>query len=286
MATPASRWKQRLATLATSLAVTLAASVAWGLPAHAATVVYTALGDSYSSGVGTRSYYSDGTSCQRSQYAYPVLVKSQIGATTFVFAACSGAKVGDVLNTQLGSLSASTTHITLSVGGNDAGFGSVISKCALPWPYTCWGEINNANAYITNTLPGALDNLYNRIRALAPNARVVIVGYPRLFNESDCQSLSRISPGEQVELNHTADLLATTIQSRAVAHGFAFADPRPSFKGHAVCDATEWINGISNPTSESYHPNQTGHASGYTPLVKNALQSATVKAAAAAKSKK
>ncbi|WP_238013351.1 SGNH/GDSL hydrolase family protein [Dactylosporangium sp. AC04546] len=280
MATPASRWRQRLFTLATSLTVTLAASVAWSLPAHAASVVYTALGDSYSSGVGTRTYYSDGTNCQRSPMAYPVLVKSQLAAATFVFAACGGAKVTDVLNTQLGSLSATTTHVTVSVGGNDAGFGNVIGRCALPWPYTCWGEIDNANAYITGTLPGALDNLYNRIRALAPKARVVVVGYPRLFNESDCQSLARISPGEQIELNDTADLLATTIKGRATAHGFAFVDPRSSFTGHAICDATEWINGISNPTSESYHPNQAGHASGYAPLVKSALLATTVKAAA------
>ncbi len=34
---------------------------------------YVALGDSYSSGTGTRTYISDGTSCQRSVYAYPSL---------------------------------------------------------------------------------------------------------------------------------------------------------------------------------------------------------------------
>ncbi|MDQ3157063.1 MAG: hypothetical protein M3Q98_10115 [Actinomycetota bacterium] len=42
------------------------------------------------------------------------------------------------------------------------------------------------------------------------------------------------------------------------------------FVGHAVCGDPEWINGLSNPTSDSYHPNKTGHASGYFPLV-NAL---------------
>jgi lysophospholipase L1-like esterase len=278
MAPPTPRWRPRLVTLAIGLAATLAASLAWALPAHAATVVYTALGDSYSSGVGTRTYYSDGTSCYRSPYAYPVLDANQIGATTFAFAACSGAKVNDVLNTQLGSLSAATTHVTMTVGGNDAGFTHVITQCALPWPYTCWGDINNANTFITNTLPGMLDNLYNRIRALAPNARVVIVGYPRLFNESDCQSLARISPGEQAAMNDSADLLDTTIQGRAAAHGFAFVDPRAAFTGHAICDAAEWLNGLSYPTMESYHPNRTGHSSGYAPLVKNALLALTAAA--------
>ena len=31
--------------------------------------------------------------------------------------------------------------------------------------------------------------------------------------------------------------------------------------------STEWINGLSNPTSESYHPKVTGQADGYYPVV-------------------
>jgi lysophospholipase L1-like esterase len=250
----------------TGLFVTLA----FATPAHAATKPYTALGDSYSSGVGTRTYISDGTSCHRSTYAYPYLTAAAVGGT-LTFAACGGATVASVLSGQLSSLSAGTTYVTLSVGGNDAGFSSVIEKCALPWPYTCWGNIDSANTYIRNTLPGTLDNLYNKIHSLAPNARVVIVGYPRLFNVSDCQSLARISPGEQSALNASADLLDSIISGRAAAHGFRFVDPRSVFQGHAVCDSAEWINGLSNPTMESYHPNRTGQSSGYTPLVKAAL---------------
>ena len=51
-----------------------AAAVLLGLgtgPASAAVPGYVALGDSYASGTGTRSYLSDGTSCQRSVYATP-----------------------------------------------------------------------------------------------------------------------------------------------------------------------------------------------------------------------
>ena len=279
MASRPPRWRLRLLSLASSAAVALTAIAAWAPPAHAAGVVYTALGDSYASGVGTRTYYSDGTSCYRAPYAYPALDASRIGATTFAFAACSGARVSDVLNKQLGSLSAATTYVTVTVGGNDAGFSQVISQCALPWPYTCWGNIDNANSYIKNTLPGTLDKLYDRIRALAPGARVLVVGYPRLFNESDCQSIARISPGEQASLNDTADLLATTLQARAVAHGFVFVDPRTAFTGHAVCDAVEWINGPSYPTMESYHPNRTGQDTGYAALVKNAMLSTSTAAA-------
>ncbi|OKI74105.1 SGNH/GDSL hydrolase family protein [Micromonospora sp. CB01531] len=278
MAPVAPRHRSRLVTLAVAVLAGLAPAVLWALPAQAAAPLYTALGDSYASGVGTRSYYSDGTSCSRSPYAYPVLDANQIGAS-LTFAACSGAKVADVSNNQLGSLSSSTSYVTLTVGGNDAGFSSVITQCAKPWPYTCWGDIDKANTYIRNTLSGTLDALYNKIRSKAPSARVVIVGYPRLSNESDCQSLSRISPGEQAALNDTADLLNETIKARAVAHSFPFVDPRAAFTGHAVCDAVEWINGLSNPTSESYHPNRTGQSGGYAPLVKSAMAGTTTAAA-------
>jgi len=240
--------------------------------AQAAAGPYTALGDSYSSGVGTRTYYSDSGSCYRGPNAYPVQVAARLGAP-LTFAACSGAKVPDVLN-QLGSLGASTALVTVSVGGNDAGFADVITRCALPWPWTCTTQINNANTYIRNTLPGALDNLYNQIRAKAPNARVVVVGYPRLFNGEECNAGARISPGEQSSLNATADLLATTISGRAAAHGFGFVDVRTAFTGHAVCADVEWLNGLSNPVLESYHPNTAGQTAGYTPLVASALSAA------------
>jgi hypothetical protein len=248
----------------------IASMLAAGIPASAVPA-YTALGDSYSSGTGTRTYYSDSPSCQRSPYAYPVIDNLRLGAA-LTFVACAGARVADVQNNQLGSLNGSTSYVTVSVGGNDAGFSSVISACARPWPYTCWTEINNANNFIRNTLPGRLSGLYTTIRGRAPSARVVVVGYPRIFNGEECNFGARISPGEQAELNRTADLLATTTAAAAGAAGFPFADVRGVFTGHAVCDDVEWINGLSNPIGESYHPNIAGHANGYAGLVEIALR--------------
>jgi len=256
------------------LAVLVAAMALVGIPAQAAAGPYTALGDSYASGVGSREYYPDSGDCHRSPHAYPVLVGQSLGAP-LTFAACSGARVPDVLN-QLGSLSASTAYVSVSVGGNDAGFADVITQCALPWPWTCTTEINNANNFIRNTLPGLLDDLYTRIGDRAPNARVAVVGYPRLFNGEECNPAARISPAEQSSLNQTADLLATTTAARASAHGFAFVDVRSAFNGHAVCDDAEWINGLSNPILESYHPKAVGQSSGYAPLVRAQLASLAV----------
>ena len=238
-------------------------------------VRYVALGDSYSSGTGTRTYYDSG--CQRSVTSYPYLLHNAHPSWTFVHAACSGAKTGDILNTQSSSLNSSTNWVTYTIGGNDAGFSSVITECAKPgWASNCNGAIDNAQSYINNTLPGRLDLVNNKIKSLAPTAQVIALDYPRLFNGEDCNGGTWFSPSEETRLNQTADLLKTKISQAATRAGanFLFRDVIPPFIGHAVCDggggsSTEWINGLSNPVGESYHPKTTGHANGYYPVVHN-----------------
>jgi lysophospholipase L1-like esterase len=228
---------------------------------------YVALGDSYSSGVGTRTYFDSG--CQRSVYAYPYLLSQQRPNTQLTFAACSGAKTGDVLANQVGSITSDTKIVTITIGGNDAGFSSVIFECAKPsWASNCAGKVTTAQNYIRNTLPGQLDSVYNSIRSHSAIATVVVLSYPRLFNGQDCNAGTWFSPDDETRLNATADLLRDVTRTRAQAHSFSFKDAIPPFIGHAVCDATEWLNGLSNPTSESYHPNRTGQSSGYLPLVR------------------
>jgi lysophospholipase L1-like esterase len=228
--------------------------------AHAAPS-YVALGDSYASGVGTRSYLPDSGACQRSTKSYPYVDAARIGAT-LTSVACSGARVADVTANQLGPLNAGVNFVTLQVGGNDAGFSSVITECAKPaWLGNCDGAINTAQATINNTIPGRLTTLYATVRSRATTAKVVIVGYPRLFNGTDCNAGTFFSAAEMTRLNQTADLLNGKISAAAGAAGYAFVNPTSAFIGHSVCGSPEWINGLSNPISESYHPNVTGQAS-------------------------
>ncbi|MEU5875819.1 SGNH/GDSL hydrolase family protein [Glycomyces sp. NPDC047369] len=261
---------RRISTLAAALAVAVVSILALTSgAAQAQTIEYVALGDSYASGVGTRSYLDDGSGCSRSESAYPSLFADAAGAD-LEFAACSGAKTGDVLSKQLGALSSSTDLVTITVGGNDTGWAGVVQQCAYPYPWTCDDEIDDAEAFIRDQLPAKLHAVYDAIEAAAPNAQVVVLGYPRLFNGEECNAITRISPGEQSQLNAAADLLATTTGQVAASHGFDYIDVRDAFDGHAVCDDTEWVNGISYPIGESYHPNAAGQRDGYFPLL-NAL---------------
>ncbi|AHI01409.1 SGNH/GDSL hydrolase family protein [Kutzneria albida] len=242
--------------LLTTLLVLATTALAGAGVAQAAAPGYVALGDSYASGVGTRQYTD--ANCKRSAAAYPSLIAPRIGAT-LNFQACSGAKTADVLNNQVAALNSTTKYVSIAVGGNDIGFASVIEKCALPF-YDCTGDINKALDAARNTLPGSLNAVYTQIHNRAPNAKVAVVGYPRLFNGQECNLLARISSKEQGQLNAGADVLDEVVKGRAAAYGFTFVDIRGPFTGHAVCDKAEWINGLSNPISESYHPNTNGHA--------------------------
>jgi len=249
--------------------VVLACALSGGVAAAALADNYVALGDSYSSGTGTRDY-SLNSGCQRGPYAYPALIKADRPNTNLTFVACSGAKTGDVLANQVSALSTSTNIVTITIGGNDAGFSSVITACAEPL-VSCTSKITTAQNYINNTLPGALNGVYSQIKSRAPNARVVVLGYPRLFMGVDCNAGTFFSGDEMTKLNATADMMKNVISARAAAYGFTFKDAIPSFIGHAVCSSTEWLNGLSNPISDSYHPNRTGHKSGYEALVRSVI---------------
>jgi len=251
----------------------LAAAISAVFAGQAWATKYVALGDSYSSGTGTRTFYE--STCQRSVYAYPYLLHNAHPEWTFVNASCSGAKTGDILNTQSASLTSDTNWVTYTIGGNDAGFSTVITTCAQPsWASDCNGAINTAQSYIKNTLPGRLDLVNNKIKEKSPSAKVIVLDYPKLFNGEDCNALTWFSPSEETRLNETAEQLRGVVSAAATRAGsnFIFRDVIPPFVGHAVCDggggsSTEWINGLSNPTGESYHPKVTGHADGYYPVV-------------------
>src|SRR5436190_5580965 len=175
----------------------LAACVIFSSPAWA--TKYVARGDSYSSGTGTRTYYD--SNCQRSVYAYPYLLHNAHPSWTFVQAACAGAKTGDILNTQASSVTSDTNWVSYTIGGNDAGFSSVIAECTQPsWSSDCDGAIDNAQAFIQNTLPGRLDQVNNTIKSRAPSATVVALDYPRLFNGTDCNAFTWFSAHEMTRL--------------------------------------------------------------------------------------
>ncbi|WP_405874533.1 MULTISPECIES: SGNH/GDSL hydrolase family protein [unclassified Streptomyces] len=233
---------------------------------QAAATGYVALGDSYSSGVGAGSYISASGDCKRSTKAYPYLWAAAHAPSTFDFTACSGARTGDVLASQLGPLSTATGLVSISIGGNDAGFADVMTTCVLQSDSACLSRINTAKAYVDSTLPGQLNNVYSAISSKAPNAHVVVLGYPHFYKlGATCVGLSET---KRKAINDAADYLDTATAKAAADHGFTFGDVRTTFTGHEICSGSSWLHSVNwLNIGESYHPTAAGQSGGYLPAL-------------------
>jgi len=235
------------------------------LAADAATVNYVALGDSYSSGVGAGDYISSSGSCDRSPNAYSALWANAHKPSSYKSVACSGAKTSDVIANQLSALSKSTTLVSITVGGNDEGFSSIMEDCILDGTSTCVSEINAAEADARANLPGKLASVYNGIRSKAPTAHVVVLGYPDFYDLSkNCVGLSESS---RTAIDGGIDLLDSITQTAATKAGFTYGDVRGAFSGHEICDSNRWLHSVNIfDITESYHPTADGHEYAYLPV--------------------
>ena len=259
--------RHRLVLAALALATAALPVLAAASPAAAQPVVnYVALGDSYSSGVGAGSYYSSSGSCDRSASAYSALWAAAHSPASYVSAACAGATTGSVISTQLSALSTATTLVSITVGGNDVGFSSVMETCVLHSTATCVSAISTSESEIANDLPGQLDSVLAAISARAPRAHVVVLGYPHLYDLGKSPTCLGLSTTDRTDLNHAADALDGAIQAAAQQHGDAFADVRNQFAGHEICDSGSWLHSVNLfDIDVSYHPNAAGQSGGYYP---------------------
>jgi lysophospholipase L1-like esterase len=266
-----------------------------GLPASP---VYAALGDSYSSGEGNPPFIPDsnfpGDRCHRSLAAYSEHLTTVPAPQRFEFVACSGAKTAQITgaNTknnepaQVSALSDATTVVTITIGGNDIGFPHVIEQC-VALPISCkWLDGKSVPAAIKALRPTLLST-YTAIHAAAPNALLVVGGYPDLFAATsikNCHGVTGISTTERAWLNSMGDLLNSTIQAavtedHATGHRTVFAPVNGAapgtFTGHQLCSGSSsvYLRGESSPPGYSFHPNAAGqlaYAAAFDAAIKSA----------------
>jgi hypothetical protein len=179
---------------------------------------------------------------------------------------------------EAGFLDANTTLVTLTIGGNDASFGSTIGDCAGE-PLTSCPSDATVHGNIDKAMPNVLTTLKD-IHAKAPNAKIILMGYPRLFNTakySTCDSL--MGKSEMTSIDSWADYMTSKQTSTAALAKTAgvpvtFYSPDTQFNGYRKCDTVDGINdyvqaqngpsdyhcGINPicPSRESYHPNSSG----------------------------
>lgn len=243
---------------------------------------YVALGDSYAAGPLIPDQVS--ASCARSNANYPSLVAASLQPASFTDVSCSGATTADMNRSQTGipfgpppppqldALSASTTLVTLTIGGNDIGFAGIGTTCALfsvllpigapcEAHYTAGGS-DQLQAAIAVTAPSVASTLA-AIHRRAPNAKVLVVGYPDLLPATGpgCWPLVPLADGDVPYLNGIEQALNAMLQSEAAAHRATFVDTYTPSIGHDMCQllGPKWVEGFL-PTlpAAPLHPNELG----------------------------
>ncbi len=176
-------------------------------------------------------------------------------------------------------------YVTLTLGGNDAGFASIIVDAAFGSIYL---DINNVSKKIDNTWRefkkegGIRDKLRKAYKDISdkagPQAEIIVAGYPQLLAKSDKTfSLNKAFSKEEVFVINNAvtkfnqEIQKLTIDSSTLDRRIHFVDVESEFEGHAAYSKDPYINIVMKAQAEdleplkgysaySVHPNAKGAA--------------------------
>ncbi|MEO9321931.1 SGNH/GDSL hydrolase family protein [Nocardioides sp. C4-1] len=222
---------------------------------------YVALGDSFAAAPGVPTT-SPADGCFRSDANYAHVLAETAGLT-LTDVTCSGATTGSVLADQVPVLDETTDLVTLGVGGNDENlFASLLQRCFASADPDAPGTpcTDLVGADVDRVLPVVADNvatLLDAVVAAAPNARVVVVGYPGLVpDEGTCPDLLPIAAGDYPLVERITTGLSDALRAGAEANDLDFVDLAGPSRGHDVCSAEPWVNGAvtSSDDAAPLHP--------------------------------
>jgi lysophospholipase L1-like esterase len=258
--------------------------VAGSAPAGAADrQVYVALGDSMASGPLIPDITGP-VACGRSTNNYAHVLAARFAVDTFRDVTCSGADTGDMTSpqklslagvdmgtapAQFDALSADTTLVTLTIGGNDVGLVGVAQGCATlnPFATPCrdtWtaGGVDQIAQRIDAFAP-KLGAVLAGIHARAPLARVVVTGYGLYIKPNGCWPYQPVLGVDANYLQDSVNRLNSTVAAQAAAHGAEYVDVAGPSVGHDSCQApgAKWVEGyVPTDLAAPLHPNKRGEA--------------------------
>lgn len=283
---------------------------------------YIALGDSFASGEGAFEYfqYTDNlpiNSCHLSSISYPYLLASRLGLSSSGSVACSGAVIDDLdsLNEDyegqtkdgktLSTIDIEHTlsaflvgdlpqqrfiekyrpkTVTVSIGGNNIGFGKKLAKCVLPqWrgevpvDTTCFDTYEEKKGVfeeIKNLIP-LLIGAYQKLKVADSN--VYVLGYPKIIApEGACGLNVPLDNSERQFADSLTELLNSAIRYSAGQAGVYYVDIENALQGYRLCEGkpdniavhgiTAGDDRVTIPVidrnilgAESFHPNARGN---------------------------
>ncbi|MFI5898219.1 SGNH/GDSL hydrolase family protein [Actinoplanes sp. NPDC051513] len=196
---------------------------------------------------------------------------------------------GELAQLDQGYIDKNTTLVTVSIGGNDARFAGIVTQCISPTAVLCYNSTLSGDSapliqaepqLIRTAVRQSIVQTLVRIHLLAPNAKIVLMGYPLLLERDGACIVSLpvinvgLNPDEAKWMNDMGDVMAQEMSGAAADATNAgaltwFSDPRQDFAGQGICGNPETIHGIvtdrtpgdtpANPTSaQSFHPKIAG----------------------------
>ena len=249
-------------------------------PTEPAYEKYVALGDSYTAGpfVPTTDVANG---CFRSDGNYPSLVAERIEVAEFVDVSCSGASTRDLTTRQatvrdagvppqLDALDDETDLVTLGIGGNDFDlFTTLLQTCVSlrsddPDGSPCADNLEERGIDLvaqTRRIGPTVADAVEEVRERAPDARVLLVGYPRISPSSGtCPRLLPFAAGDYQQGDRVARALNNSLRGAARSTGVEFVDVYAAAEDHDVCADEPWVNGqITDRTAAlAFHPLPAG----------------------------
>lgn len=192
----------------------------------------------------------------------------------------SGKKYQETMDPQLNvfnEITGTVDYVTLTIGGNDAKFSEIVTTCATKNYYLhigkglqsqldeLWGRVNN--------IIGDIKAVYNKIATVAPDAVILVAGYPKLLDKEGKGIV--ISKDEATAVNEKVSdfnkkIEECVLECQSEGMNIRFVDVESEFDGHEAYSEDQWINKIKFPpqsqeldykqigSAYSMHPNEKG----------------------------
>lgn len=239
---------------------------------------YVALGDSYTAAPQTGSN-ADRSGCQRTEVNYPHRVAEALGLELFDNS-CNGASTNSLTvpqqipsivpgqtrenPPQLDDVDEDTALVTIRLGANDYGLFSRIIQCARNYagqpgsPCTDLDASAGENS-VDDRLGDVQDNLHNALEKIedrAPDARIVVLGYPRLAPDEGTCDLLPVPADDYDYVRRIIEGLSSALMATAEEFDATYIDMHDVSEGHDICADQPWIAGAPiKPTgATAWHP--------------------------------
>jgi hypothetical protein len=234
---------------------------------------YVAMGDSYTS--GPRMGHTQ-AGCLRGDKSYPFLVAEELkldlkdvscgGATSEAVWSSYTPPHGNPQPPQVSAVTDSTALVTFSFGGNDEHlYAKFLALCVTPGRdkvrngAPCEQIDKKAHGYVHDVVErtrARLVHALDRVVTAAPEARVIVVGYPRFAPDHPCPQFP-ISKGDVPLALRLNKALVRAQKYAAEKVGTDYVDVYAATEGHDMCAKDPWLAGME-PTAPAapYHPYQ------------------------------